>query len=135
MFANFQTNFYIRKDADNLLWSGLSLNFPEEEYCSYKLSSYITKQPNKSWRGEQSELIVFDKDNNMYTITRFLLSQLYNPDAQDKKVPFAANLARAEDKYLNTESANIYLNEKLIKDIVDQLKTKAEQSFGVKISI
>jgi hypothetical protein len=135
MFQKYQTNFYIRKDAPDLLWAGLSINIPNKEYNSYKLSSFIAKQKDGEWKAEQIDLMIFDNQNNMYKINKYHLSDLYNPHAQDKNIPYASNLSRPEDKYLNIEISNIYLNELLIKNLIDEFITKSEHSFGVKISI
>jgi hypothetical protein len=135
MFSKYQTNFYIRKDAPDLLWAGLSINIPNKEYNSYKLSSFIAKQKNDEWKAEQIDLMIFDNQNNMYRINKYHLSDLYNSGAQDKSISYTANLSRPEDKYLNIEIVNIYLNEQLIKNLIDEFLTKSEQSFGVKISI
>lgn len=135
MFSKYQTNFYIRKDADNLLWSGLSVNIPGKQYNSYKLSCFISQQDEGVWQAQQSDLIIFDSCNNMYRIAKYSLSQLYNYNAQNKEVEYIADLSKPEDNYLNVETANIYLNEMFIKKLVDELKTKTEHSFGVKIHI
>lgn len=133
MFSNYQTNFYIRRDSENLLWSGLSVNIPNSKYNSYKLSTYIARQDDGSWRGERSDLIIFDKDKNMYSITGYYLEELYKTSAQNREAVYSANLSRLEDSYLNIEPVKILLNELLVKNIIDELKVKTEDSFGIKI--
>lgn len=135
MFAKYHTNFYTRKDADDLLWSGLSVNIPGKPYNSYKISCFISKEDNGEWKPGQCDLIIFDKDNNMYRITRYYLSQLYNSSAKDKEIAYVANLSKPDDKYLNVEVTNINLNELLVKKLIDELKLKTEHSFGVNITI
>lgn len=135
MFSNYQTNFYIRKDADDLLWAGLSVNVFNNKFNSYKLSTFILKQEDGLWKPGQSDLIIFDNNNNMYRIAKYNLSQLYNPNAVDREILYEVNLSRPYDKYLNIETESIHLNELLVKNIIDDLKTKTEHSFGINISI
>jgi len=135
MALGFETNFYIRKDSDSLLWSGLSVSIPDKEYNNYKLSCYITKKNKGLWKTHQSDLIVFDSKNNMYKISLYNISQIYNTNAKDREIVYIAEVSKAEDKYSKVETTNIYLNELLIKNIIDELKIKTEHSFGVKITI
>ena len=135
MFEKYHTNFYTRKDDDNLLWSGLSVNIPGKSYDSYKISCFVSREDNGEWKPRQCDLIIFDKNNNMYRITRFYLAQLYNIKAKDKEIAYMANLSKPDDKYLNVDVTNIYLNELLVKNLIEELKNKTEQSFGVNITI
>ncbi len=135
MSLGYETNFYIRKDDENVLWSGLSVSIPDKEFNNYKLSCYITKKGGSTWRTKESDLIIFDNKNNMYKVSLYDMSQIYNKNAIDKEVLYHAEVSSPKDKYSEVETKSIYLNELLIKNIVDELKLKTEHSFGVKISI
>lgn len=135
MISQFKNNFYIRKDNDNLLWSGISINTIEDKYSSYKLSCYISKQKSGSWHPKSIEFIVLDQNNNMYSLLNTTISKLYNPKAKDRDIMYKVSLSKVDDEYSSVETTNIYLNELLIKNIIDELKTKSEQSFGIKITI
>lgn len=135
MGLGYETNFYIRKDQENLLWSGISISIPDEKFNSYKLSCYISKKNNGLWKMQQSDFIIFDIDNNMYKVNIYNISQLYNTNAKDKDIQFTADISKPEDEYAKVETKSIYLNELLLKKIIDEFKTKTEHSFGVKITI
>jgi hypothetical protein len=37
MSLGYETNFYIRKDDENVLWSGLSVSIPDKEFNNINL--------------------------------------------------------------------------------------------------
>lgn len=135
MGLGYETNFYIRKDSPNILWSGLSVSIPDEEYNNYKLSCYITKKNGDIWKARESDLIIFDNKNNMYKVALYDISQIYNTNARDTEVSYPVEVSSPEDKYSDVETKTIHLNELFIKNIIDELKIKTEHSFGVKITI
>lgn len=135
MLSNHETNFYIRRDSDEVLWSGISLNIQDGKYNSYKLSCFIKKESENIWNAHQTELIIFDKENNMYTVTNYKLNQLYNNISSQSNFKLMASFSKVSEDYMKSENIDIYIDKSIIKSMIDELRCKSNQAFGVNIKI
>lgn len=135
MLSNHETNFYIRRDSDEVLWSGISLNIQNGKYNSYKLSCFIKKESADIWSAHQVELIIFDKENNMYTVSNYKLHQLYNSISSEPNLKLLASYSKVSEDYMKSENADIYVEKSIIKSMIDELSCKSNQAFGVNIKI